>query len=314
MERRPNWSRALHNSRLIRRRHSIPAFPFCAFSCLFVATQSPMHVSGLFIYPVKSLRGFSVPVAELDDLGFAGDRRFLVIDEAGKQMTQRQVTRMALIDASLSPGALTLSADGAGRITISTASDPAAPLRTVAVWKSEGMQAEDCGDEAADWLGAVLQSKCRLVRIGEKFRRPVLKQAGQPGDVFSFADGSPILVTSEASLADLNDRIQASAGEPIPMDRFRPNLVIAGCPAFAEDGWPRIRIGDVVLRAAGKSDRCIMTTTDQRTGVRGKEPLKTLATFRRDPALDPTAVWFGANFINESKRGTLRVGAAVEIA
>lgn len=274
-----------------------------------------MHIAALHLYPVKSLRGYSVSSIALDDLGFAGDRRFLVIDAAtGKFLTQRQITRMALVDTALANGTLTLSAAGAGSVTVATASDPTAPLRTVAVWKSEGMQAEDCGDTAAAWLSHVLQLPCRLVRIGEKFRRPVLKKAGRPGDVFSFADGSPILVTSEASLADLNDRIQENAGEPVPMDRFRPNLVITGCPAFAEDTWPRIRIGDCLLRAAGKSDRCIMTTTDQRTGVRGKEPLKTLATFRKDPALDPTAVWFGANFINESKRGTLQVGANVEIA
>ncbi len=94
------------------------------------------------------------------------------------------------------------------------------------------------------------------------------------------------------------------------MNRFRPNLVVTGCPAFAEDGWPHLRIGGVVLRNAGKSDRCIITTTDQFTGERGKEPLKTLASFRRDPA-DPTSVCFGANFINESKRGALRVGDEV---
>jgi uncharacterized protein YcbX len=272
-----------------------------------------MHVSGLFLYPVKSLRGFAVPTAEIDELGFAGDRRFLVIDEAGKFKTQRELTRMALVSTALSPGTLTLSAEGAGRVSVPTASDPSAPLHPVAVWKSEGMLAEDCGPAAATWLSDFLQLKCRLVRIGEKFRRPLLKRAAQPGDVFSFADGSPILVTSEASLADLNDHIQANAGEPVPMDRFRPNLVITGCPAFAEDTWPRIRLGDVTLRAAGKSDRCIMTTTDQLTGVRGKEPLKTMATYRRDPALDKTAVYFGANFINESKRGMVRVGESVQV-
>lgn len=266
-----------------------------------------MHVSGLFLYPVKSLRGYAVPAAEIDELGFAGDRRFLVIDETGKFQTQRQHARMALISTALANGTLTLGAEGAGNINVPTAADPAAPLRTVNVWKSEGLQAEDCGAAVAAWLGAVLQQNCRLVRIGEKFRRPVLKEAAQPGDAFSFADGSPLLVTSEASLADLNSRL----AQPVPMNRFRPNLVVAGCDAFAEDGWPRIRIGDVVLRAAGKSDRCIVTTTDQWTGGRGKEPLKTLATYRRDPA-DPSSVCFGANFINESKRGTVRVGAKIE--
>jgi uncharacterized protein YcbX len=267
-----------------------------------------MHVAGLFIYPVKSLRGFAVPAVEVDELGFAGDRRFLVIDEAGEFLTQRQIARMAQVSTALTSSTLTLSATGAGEVRVSTASDPAAPLRTVAVWKSEGLQAEDCGDEAAAWLGDFLQLKCRLVRIGEKFRRPVLKKAGRPGDTFSFADGAPILVTSEASLAQLNDRILENAGEPVPMDRFRPNLVIAGCEAFAEDEWKSFRVGEVVLRSAGKSDRCIVTTTDQLTGERGKEPLRTLAKFRRDP-VDPASVYFGVNYINESKRGTIRTGA-----
>lgn len=273
-----------------------------------------MRVAGLFLYPVKSLRGYSVPAAEIDFLGFAGDRRFLVIDAAGDMLTQRGVTRMALVNTALANGTLRLSADGAGDVSVSTASNSAAPLHTVAVWKHAGLHAEDCGDAPAAWLSDFLQIKCRLVRIGEKFHRPVTKKAGRPGDTFSFADGSPILVASEASLDALNDRIQEGGGDPVPMDRFRPNLVLSGCDAFAEDTAPHLRIGNVTLRAAGKSDRCIMTTTDQRTGVRGKEPLKTLATFRRDPALDPTAVWFGANFINESKHGALRVGDEVIVS
>lgn len=270
-----------------------------------------MHVAGLFIYPVKSLRGFAVPAVEVDELGFAGDRRFLVIDEHGKFLTQRQVARMAQVSSALSNGTLILSAANAGRVNVSTASDPSAPLRTVAVWKSEGLQAEDCGDVVAGWLSDFLQTKCRLVRIGEKFHRPVLKKAGRPGDTFSFADGAPILVASEASLAKLNDHILENAGEPVPMDRFRPNLVIGGCEAFAEDEWKSFRVGEVVLRSAGKSDRCIVTTTDQLTGERGKEPLRTLAKFRRDP-VDPSSVYFGVNYINESKRGVVQTGAKVE--
>jgi len=269
-----------------------------------------MHVAALHLYPVKSLRGFAVPAVEIDDLGFAGDRRFLVIDETGKFQTQRQNTRMALVDTALANGTLTLSADDAGSVSVPTASDPTAPLCTVTVWKSEGLQAEDCGPAAAAWLSDFLQFKCRLVRIGGKFRRPVLKKAGRPGDAFSFADGAPVLVTSESSLADLNDHIQENAGDPVPMDRFRPNLVISGCAPFAEDGWPAIRIGDTVLRTAGKSDRCIVTTTDQFTGARGKEPLRTLAIYRRDP-VNPSSVYFGVNFINETKRGTVRVGDPV---
>lgn len=270
------------------------------------------RVTGLFIYPVKSLRGCAVPAAEIDALGFVGDRRFLIVDPTGKFLTQRTVPRMALIDAKLFPGTLTLSADGAGSISVSTASDPTAPLRSVTVWKHEGLQAEDCGTPASAWLSDFLGLTCHLVRIGEKFVRLNPKPAARPGDIFTFADACPFLVISEASLANLNDRIQENHGEPVPMNRFRPNIVVGGCEAFAEDTWTRFRIGDAIFRSAGKSDRCIVTTTDQLTGERGKEPLKTLATFRRGQA-DPTAVYFGVNLIHETKQGTVRVGANLEL-
>lgn len=265
------------------------------------------RVIALFIYPVKSLRGCAVPVAELDALGFIGDRRFLIVDPTGKFLTQRTVPRMALIDAQLSPGTLTLSADGAGNVSVPTASDPTAPLRAVSVWKSEGLQAEDCGAPTSRWLSNFLGLTCHLVRVGEKFSRSNLKPAAQPSDRLAFNDACPLLVISEASLAALNDRIQENLGEPVPMNRFRPNIVVDGCDAFAEDTWTRFRIGDSVFRSAGKSDRCIVTTTDQLTGERCKEPLKTLATFRRGQA-DSTAVFFGVNLIHETKTGTLHLG------
>lgn len=269
-----------------------------------------LSVSGIFIYPVKSCRGIAIASTEMDALGVAGDRRFLVVDETGKFLTQRTHARMALIATALDAERVTLSAEGAGSVSVTRAPDPTASLRSVTVWKHSGLQAEDCGAEAARWLSDFLGAKLALVRIGPAFERHVLKKAGRSGDCFSFADGSPVLVTGEASLADLNDRILERGGEPVPMDRFRPNIVVSGAAPFAEDEWPRVRIGEVVLRAAGKSDRCIVTTTDQLTGERGKEPLRTLATFRRDP-IEPTSVYFGANFINESKRGALRVGDEV---
>lgn len=269
-------------------------------------------VSGLFIYPVKSCRGLALATAEIDHLGFVGDRRFLVVDETGKFLTQRTHARMARIATALDAERLTLSAEGAGAVAVARASDPAAPLRSVSIWKHSDLQAEDCGSAVAAWLSDFLGLRCALVRIGPAFRRDVLKKAGRAGDCFNFADGSPVLVIGEASLAQLNDRILENAGEPVPMNRFRPNVVVSGAAPFAEDEWPRLRSGDAVLRAAGKSIRCIMTTADQLTGARGKEPLRTLATFRRDET-DPTAVCFGANFINESKRAALRVGDEVGV-
>ena len=269
-----------------------------------------MHLTGLFLYPVKSLRGFAVDSATVDALGLVGDRRFLVVDETGKFLTQRSLPRMALVSTALDATHLTLSTSPTAKIRVPLASDPTAPLRTVSIWKSEGLKAEDCGDEAAVFLSDFLAMRCRLVRIGEKFSRPILKSAARAGECFHFGDGAPVLVISEASLADLNDSIVTRGEEAVPMSRFRPNLVVSGCPAFAEDTWPRFRIGGVVFRAAGQSVRCIVTTTDQLTGERGKEPLRTLATYRRN-VIDPTDVNFGQNLINETKSGRLRVGDAV---
>ena len=275
-----------------------------------------MHLSGLLVYPVKSLRGCAVASADVDALGLVGDRRFMVVDESGRFLTQRTLPRMALIATTLSTATLTLSARNAGELTVPRASDPAAPLRLVSVWKSEGLQAEDCGDPAATWLGALLGVSCRLVRLGAAFHRPVRKlpllPPLRPAPLVSFADGYPLLVVSEASLADLNNRLVAQGEPAVPMDRFRPNLVVTGGAAYGEDTWPRFRIGQVVFRSAGPCARCVLTTTDQRTAERGPEPLRTLAAYRRDPAA-PSQVNFGQNLIPETPPGTLRIGDAVEI-
>jgi uncharacterized protein YcbX len=272
-----------------------------------------MHLSGLFIYPVKSLRGFAVDTAKVDALGLEGDRRFLVIDENNKFLTQRAHPKMAQITAGLDAANLTLSATGAGQVEIARASDPQAQLRAVTIWKSEGLLAEDCGEAPAAWLSDFLGAKVRLVRIGTKFYRPILKPAAGPREGVMFADSVPFLVLSEASLRDLNDRIVAQGEEALPMNRFRPNLVVTGCEAFAEDTWPRFKIGAIAFRSAGNCTRCLIPTTDQFTGERmGKEPLRTLATYRRNAA-DPTDVDFGQNLIHETKTGTLRVGDTVEL-
>jgi uncharacterized protein len=275
----------------------------------------PMHLAALHVYPVKSLRGCAVPEAEVDALGLAGDRRFMVVDENGRFMTQRTLAPMALIATALTGGELILSTSTAGEVRVPRQPDPDAPLRSVSIWRSEGLLAEDCGDAVADWLSDVLRTPCRLVRAGEKFLRPISKGnvAGE-GDRVSFPDAYPFLAISEGSLADLNDRLVAQGDEPVPMNRFRPNLVVADCPPYAEDTWPRFRIGEVAFRAAGPCLRCIVTTTDQETGERsGPEPLRLLATYRRD-VTDPSHVKFGQNLIHETKHGVLRVGDPVTLA
>jgi uncharacterized protein len=271
-----------------------------------------MHLAALFIHPVKSLRGLGVASAEVDALGAVGDRRFLVVDPAGNFLTQRTIPRMARVAATMEGPTLTLRCEGLDDLRVRPGPDPGAPLVAVRVWKSEGLQAEDCGEGPAAWLSRALAAPCRLVRIGPAFSRQVLKAAARPGDLVGFADSCPFLVASEASLGELNRRIGEAGGGGVPMGRFRPNLVVAGCGPFEEDTWKRIRIGEVVFRSAGPSTRCVITVTDQLTGARGVEPLRTLAAFRRDPR-DPTDVIFGINLVNESKSGVLRVGDPVTV-
>ena len=271
------------------------------------------HLSGLFLYPVKSLRGCAVTELAVDELGPVGDRRFLIVDEGGRFLTQRVLPRMARISTALTTDLLQLSAEGAGTVQVPRRADPAAPLRTVAIWKNEGLLAEDCGDASAAWLTDLLATRCRLVRIGRKFHRPLKPSKAQPGDVVSFADAYPFLILGEASLAVLNDRLLENEVEPVPMDRFRANLIVSDCAPFAEDTWTRCRIGDLTFRAGGPCARCIMTTTDQATGERtGPEPLHTLAQFRRD-AGKPSEVNFGQNLIHETKSGILRLADPVTI-
>lgn len=271
-----------------------------------------MQLTGIFVYPVKSLGGFGVSNRTIDPLGLADDRRFMVVDPEGRPLTQRAVPRMALVRTEIDSATLKLSAPGTGSIEVARNPTSAATVRRVSVWKSEGLLADDCGDAPAAWLSDFLRVSCRLVQIGRDFKRPVLDPHAQPADRVSFADAHPFLVISEASLADLNDRLVRQGEDALPMNRFRPNLVVSGCSAFAEDGWTRFKIGEVVFRSAGPCSRCIMTATNQVTAEVGKEPLRTLATYRRDAA-KPTDINFGMNLIHETKSGSLRVGDKVEL-
>lgn len=270
-----------------------------------------MHVAGLFIYPVKSLRGLAVSAASLDRFGLIGDRRFLVIDAQNRFLTQRVLPAMATIETSLTATALVLRAPHGGSCAVPLRDNHASLVRTT-IWR-DTVDAEDCGVEVAVWLSHVLRQPCRLVRLGAAYHRPVKPSRAQPGDVVTFADAFPLLAVSEASVAHLNDRLLARGASPVPMDRFRPSLVLAGCEPHAEDRAVYWHVGDVTLRAGGPCGRCIIVTTDQFSGERHAEPLRTLAAYRRDPA-EPTNVNFGQNLIHETKSGTLRVGDPVTFA
>ena len=291
---------------------STDILPACGGGGAGPAFRAMLRVTALHLYPVKSCQGLAVPAAEVDARGFVGDRRFLVVDPAGQFLTQRQHPRMARIGTALTADSLVLSAAGHGSVAVPRTAPPA-PAMAATVWK-DTVQADDCGAEAAAWLTQVLGLPCRLVRAGLPYSRPIparkipasLAGRGDAHEV-SFADGFPFLLITQASLDELNGRLE----QPVPMDRFRPNLVVSGAEPFAEDGWARFRIGPVVFHGATRCGRCILTTTDQRTGERASpEPLRTLSTYRRDAE---GAVLFGRNVVHETKAGRVAVGDSVEL-
>ncbi|MGI5467501.1 MOSC domain-containing protein [Streptomyces sp. CA-132043] len=268
------------------------------------------RLRALQLYPVKSLAGTAPGSADVEPWGLAGDRRWLVVDEQRRLVTQRSRPRLALAVAEAGPdGGIRLSAPGMTELSV-TVPDPGATV-PVQVFRDK-VEAVPAAAEAADWFSTYLETEVTLVHMDDPaVRRPVRQDYGRPGDTVSFADAFPLLLTTVSSLDALNSLIaqgdHADEG-PLPMDRFRPNVVVEGTAPWAEDDWRRVRIGEVTFRAVKPSDRCVVTTTDQRTAERGKEPLRTLARHRR---IGDDLV-FGQNLIPES-RGTLRVGDPFEV-
>jgi uncharacterized protein YcbX len=258
-------------------------------------------LSELWIYPVKGCRGSSLVHARLGWTGLAGDREFMVVDADGRFLSQRTHPRLALVAPRLEDDRLVLTAPGLADLEVSP--DALEPRTPVTVWR-DTVEAVSAGARARTWLEAWLGVPCDLVRMAPGACRPVDPRYADPDDEVSFADGFPVLLISQGSLDELNRRLE----EPLQMDRFRPNLVVDGCPPFAEDEWSAIEAGDVRLRVAKPCARCIVTTIDQTTGVRGREPLVTLARFRsRDDKL-----LFGQNLVTE-RTGGLRVGEPVRV-
>ncbi|MEV6612298.1 MOSC N-terminal beta barrel domain-containing protein [Streptomyces sp. NPDC051051] len=264
----------------------------------------------IHVHPVKAFRGQAPREAEVEPWGLAGDRRWALIDHGGKVVTQRQQPRLAQAAAELLPGGgVRLSAPGLAPLTVSVPR----PIGTVPLEifrdKVEGVLA----DEAAHaWCSAHLGADVRLVHMDDPAkRRAVDPEYGLPGETVAFADGYPLLVTTVASLDALNSLIaggEHAAEGPLPMNRFRPNVVVTGTEPWAEDGWSRLTIGEVAFRVAKPCGRCAVTTNDQTTAERGKEPLHTLGRHRR---LGGKLV-FGQNLVPLS-RGTVRVGDPVTV-
>ncbi len=253
----------------------------------------------LYVYPIKSCRGVRVEEWPVVERGFAADRRWMIVDEAGRFVTQREVARLALVQTAFVGESLKIEGPGAAPLLLPQRFDEGAP-RNVEVWSDQSIGCVHPAGSA--WFSAYLGSPHELVYMPDNHHRQVNPARARPGDIVSFADGYPFLLISEASLADLNTRLE----KPVPMERFRPNIVVSGTDPFAEDEFARVQLGSISFRGVKRCDRCTVTTIDTETGERGREPLRTLATFR----LSEFKVWFGMNLIHDAP-GTLRVGDAV---
>jgi uncharacterized protein YcbX len=255
------------------------------------------RLSGLHLYPIKSAAGIARLEWEVDALGLRYDRRWMVVDRGGAMLTQRSHPRLGQIRPSVGDGALRVEADGMPPLELPGDPGPAASL-AVKIWDDTCL-ATWTGERAARWFSDVLETDCSLVHIPKANARSIDPDYAPPGHRVGFADGFPFLLISEASLADLNRRLDT----PLPMNRFRPNLVIDGVEPFGEDRLRAFGNGGLRFAAVKPCDRCVVTTTDQQTGERGVEPLRTLATYRRSNG----KVLFGQNVVH-SGTGGLRVG------
>jgi len=261
------------------------------------------ELTALIYYPIKSCRGHAVDVSSVERMGLRHDRRMMVVTPDGHFLTQREHPKLALVTPSISSEKLTLSAPDTNSLT--TNIQKSGPTRPVDIWHSKDVQAVDQGKQAAEWFSDWLGTSVRLVHFADGYIRKVSTQyAVNPDDHTGFADGYPILLASEESLADLNARLD----ESVPMNRFRPNIVVKGVKPFAEDTWSRIRIGEIEMVVVKPCARCVVTTIDKKTLRKSKEPLKTLASYRTQAG----GAMFGQNVIPLNE-GRLRLGMNVDI-
>lgn len=273
-----------------------------------------MNISALYLYPIKSLSGITVSEAVIEAKGFEHDRRFMLVApnrDGGPSVfiTQRTTPQMALIDVAIAGDQLHVwhryRPSDVLNLPLKPVSDTLIPL-PVSIWDDENVAAVVVSDEADRWFTTVLGKPCRLVYMPDSTRRPVDSTYARPGDTVSFADGYPYLLIGQASLDDLNRRLP----EPITMQRFRPNIVVGGSAPYDEDTWQHFRVGHYDFYGVKPCARCVLTTIDPATGERGREPLRTLTTYRQWKH----KILFGQNVLPAaSVSGLLQVGQPVEV-
>jgi uncharacterized protein YcbX len=270
----------------------------------------------LLLYPIKSCAGIAVRSAVVNESGLSAlgvhDREWMLVTADGQFLTQREHPRMALIRPLPDGGRLRVHAPGMDDLALALAWDEAAATRTVRIWDDK-VDAADCGDAAAAWFSAALATPCRLVRFHRDVVRPTsTKWTDGVQARTRFADGYPLLLIGQASLDDLNARLVAAGRHALPMDRFRPNLVVDGLDACEEDFLATLTVGGVEIRPVKPCARCPIPSIDQATGVPGPDPLDILQTYRANPRMEG-AVCLGMNCIVTAGAGSeLHLGQEME--
>jgi uncharacterized protein YcbX len=261
-----------------------------------------LRVSELFIYPIKSLGGISVTSAMVTDRGLQYDRRWMLVDASGQFMTQRSLAEMALLQTEITPQGLHVGHKQKDTsITIPFTCSEETVM--VDVW-SDRCRANKTSKEIDQWFSDTLSTTCSLVFMKDTTKRRVDGRYAQNKEITSFSDAYPFLIIGQASLDDLNSRIE----EPLPMNRFRPNIVFAGGNAFEEDTWAHFSTGGINFFGVKLCSRCVVTTIDQDNAKKNKEPLKTLATYRSFQ----NKIYFGQNLLHQGT-GTIAIEDSIEV-
>lgn len=270
-----------------------------------------MQITALYIYPIKSLGGISLTESILEKRGLAYDRRWMLVDEEGLFISQREVPTLALLQPEIIGNRLMIyhRLNKLNPLAIPLDPVPSTAQIQVQVWDAV-CKAQTVSREADDWFNEALGTSCRLVYMPDSSLRPVNPVYGQPGEMVGFADSCPLLIVGEASVADLNNRLDF----PITINRFRPNITFSGGEPYEEESWKDFLLGEVAIRGMRACSRCQITTIDQETGKIGSEPLRTLSTYRRQG----NKVLFGlhAGLLVENGRvstPTIKVGAEIKV-
>ncbi|HEX8508283.1 MAG TPA: MOSC N-terminal beta barrel domain-containing protein [Propionibacteriaceae bacterium] len=266
-------------------------------------------LTGISRYPVKSCRGEELSSAVIEPWGLAGDRRWMVVDQGGRTLTARECPRLVLVVPVLTETGVRLVAPGMADLEVATPAG--ARTLQVSVW-GDTFQAMPASEEASAWFGELTGQVARLVYFDDPRRRPTNPSRSRSGDVVSFADGYPMLLASESSLAELNGWVATGARAdegPLPMSRFRPNLVVSGAAPWAEDQWRRVQIGGATFRAVKACERCVLTLIDPETALKTKEPLYSLARHRQWDH----KTWFAVNLLPDTAGATLELGDQVQV-